>query len=150
MKLVHYVINREYPTYAYDEDIAQAGMVGLCKAAKYWDSGKSEFSTYAIKCIRSEICKEFIKRKKHNGEVSLDSNINEDTTLGEIISGADDVDYVDYSFLSELTSKERKVADLKRQGYTTVEIADELNLTSNTVTRTLRMMEAKWRKLYGR
>ena len=59
LRLVYHIVHEHYPTFKNDEDIVQCGMVGLCKAANTWDANKGVFSTYACKCIRNEINKEF-------------------------------------------------------------------------------------------
>lgn len=71
VKLVYYLIQKYYPTYAYDEDIIQCGMIGLCKAAKAWQQ-KGKFSSYAKKCIFNEIKNELKYRQKHSAVISLE------------------------------------------------------------------------------
>lgn len=72
--LVYHIINKYYPTYTKDEDIIQAGMLGLVKASKNYSNQKSKFSTYAGVCIRNEIVNELRYRQKHSA-VSLDKLI---------------------------------------------------------------------------
>lgn len=49
--------------YVTNEDMVSDGFLGLCKAAATFDPDRSVmFSTYAVKCILSEITKEFRHR----------------------------------------------------------------------------------------
>lgn len=76
VKLVYFIIQKYYPTFAHDEDIVQCGMVGLCKAAKKWQQ-KGKFSSYARQCILNEIRNELKLRAKRSVEVSLESMLEE-------------------------------------------------------------------------
>ena len=106
MNLVYFIISREYPTYLQDEDIIQSGMLGLCKAANSWEE-RGLFSTYAGRCIRNEIRQEFVRRKPHSKLVSLEANVNDESTLGDLIVGEEDVVYLDdEQFYSQLTKEE--------------------------------------------
>jgi RNA polymerase sigma factor (sigma-70 family) len=148
IKLVYHIISREYPTYIKDEDIIQCGMVGLCKAAKYWKE-QGLFSTYAGKCIRQEICLEFIRRKKHSKVVSLDANIGEEDTLGDIIVGKEDVDFIDDTLYQNFTKDELAILELYKEGYAAGEIAKMREMKVNKVRKILRTIKLKWRNFYG-
>lgn len=150
MKLVYYIVSKDYPTFIRDEDIIQSGMLGLCKAAQSWDESKAKFSTYAGKCIRNEINQEFIRRKPHSKNISLEIKIGEEGTLADVLVGEDDVGYVDYDeFYSQLEPLEAKVFDLDTLGYDTDEIANQLGITVTKVQKTLRIIRLKWRRFYG-
>lgn len=150
MKLVYSVVTKEYPTYIHDDDIIQSGMLGLCKAAESWDESKSKFSTYAWRCIRNEINREFINRKPYNKVLSLDKPIGEDTTLGDVLVGEDDVWCVDDRFYEELTSDEQTVLRLDNMGFSTDEITERSGLGIQTVRKLLRTIRLKWRKFNGK
>ena len=150
MKLVYYIVSKDYPTFIRDEDIIQCGMLGLCKAAQNWDESKAKFSTYAGKCIRNEINQEFIRRKPHSKNLSLETKIGEEGTLADVLVGEDDVGYVDYDeFYTQLEPIEAKVLDLDTLGYDTDEIATQLGITVTKVQKTLRIIRLKWRRFYG-
>lgn len=154
MKLVYYIVSREYPTYIGDEDIVQCGMVGLCKAANTWDESKSEFSTYACKCITNEIRKEFSNRKKHSGVLSLDypskNDECENTTFGDYIMGDEDVPFADLdSFYATLTKDEREILAIDSMGYSPDEIAECCGCNLQKVWKTLRIIDNKRRNFYG-
>lgn len=144
MKLVHYIISREYPTYAFDEDIIQCGMVGLCMAANSW-KGLGLFSTYAGKCIRSAIRQEFIFRKRYTKTVSLDHEIGEELTVGDTIVGDEDVVYMDEAFYGELTADELMVLKLHGKGFSTDEISTRSGFSVQKVQKLLRLIQLRWR-----
>ena len=147
MKLVYSIISKEYPTYLHDEDIVQSGMLGLCKAADNWDESKAKFSTYAWKCIRNEINQEFINRKPHSTNVSLETPISEESVLGDLIVGETDVGYVgeDY-FYDTLTEDERNAFLLYNSGYSVNDIAEKYNWSIQKTQKNIRLCKSKWRK----
>jgi RNA polymerase sigma factor (sigma-70 family) len=53
------------------DDLAQAGMIGLCKAARTFDPERGAFSTYATHWIKAEIRRAAEKLLKHQGIASL-------------------------------------------------------------------------------
>lgn len=143
--LVYHIVRKEYPTFIYDEDIVQCGMVGLCKAADAFDESKAKFSTYAGRCIRNEIYKEFLKRKEYSQHWSLDySKTGDDKTFGEILCGEKGVDFESYDFLDCLTEEEKQVLRLHRYGYTKGEIADVLGIEPRQAGRLLRTIKLKF------
>lgn len=150
MNLVYSFLSKEYPTFLYDEDIVQCGMLGLCRAANTWDENISKFSTYAWKCIRTEVVDEFRKRAKHNGVLSLDyekTDKNGDTTtFGSTLIGEEDVNYVDLSFNTDLlTDKQKQVFELYKTGLSVPEIAKKIGISKQHAWETMR----KIRKLRG-
>ena len=54
-KLVFFILNKYYPTHAFDEDAAQEGRIGLWNACQSYDPERSAFSTYAGRAIRNAI-----------------------------------------------------------------------------------------------
>lgn len=150
MNLVYALVSREYPTYLHDEDIIQTGMVGLCKAAGKWDESKAKFSDFAWYCIRYEIIKEFKRRARHQGILSLDYEVDTDGvkgTLGDTIVGDEDVAYVDVEVNScRMNKTERKIYDLLVSGLQPREVAKKLNITPQFVyatRRKLRLLRSK-------
>lgn len=150
MGLVYSIINKEYPTYIHDDDLIQSGMVGLCKAAQYWDETKSKFSTYAWRCIRNEINQEFINRKPHSKNISLETKVGEDLTLGEVLMGDDNIPYLDQdTFLLQLNDDERSVFSKYTLGIPTEEIAESCGMSLQKTRKIIRLVKLKWRKHYG-
>lgn len=153
MNLVYFLISKRYPTFIGDDDIAQCGMIGLCRAADTWNEDKSAFSTYASSCILNEIKREFRTRCKHQDTLSLDytyPNEEGQAPLGDFIVGMDDVDIVDDTpFYNQLNSLERQIVGYKRQGLTTAEIAEKLGCKTRSITYYLRKLRYLWRITYA-
>lgn len=156
MGLVYSLVSRYYPTYKEDEDIIQAGMLGLCKAADTWDADKSKFSTYAFACIRNEICNEIRARNKHKDVLSLDSvaitfDNGDIMTLGDTIIderySPDNANTVDYDeFYQTLNDKERNLIELFDNGLTHDEIGGIVNAKRSTVSMRRHALRRKWRR----
>ena len=145
MKLVYWVISKEYPKYRYDEEIVQSGMLGLCLAAENWKE-QSAFSTYAVKYIRGEINQEFIRRKPLSKQVSLDKNIGEDCCLGDVLVGEDDVPFFDDTFMEMLSKEEQDTLSMDSAGFSTDEIAEMSGFSVQKVQKILRLIKLKWEK----
>ena len=151
LKLVYSVVHKHYPTFAKDEDIIQCGYVGLCLAADSWEEDKGKFSTYAYRCIRNEINREFRRRCKEPQALSLDYEVSADdgskTTLGDLIVGDSDVGYLDdVRVYQALSDNELQVYELVKQGFTPQRIAQITHLHIETVRKYLRRIK----KLLGR
>lgn len=146
LPLVYFIISREYPTFIGDEDLAQSASLGLCQAAKNWDEAKGLFSTYAGKCIRNEINKEFISRKPHSKNISLQTTLTDKMTLDEVIVGDEDVVVMDELFYETLTDDEIKAFELYYVGYSAEEIASAMNCKIQKANKLLRMIKKKWEK----
>jgi RNA polymerase sigma factor (sigma-70 family) len=151
MKLVYFVIQRYYPKHIHNEDIVQIGMVGLCKAAEKYDSEKGQFSTYATKCIRTEIRAEFRRWSKQIDTLSLNREYpgidGEPVELQDFIVGDTDVDYVDSKyFYSKLTPLQQRIVELKQYGLNGAEIGRELGYCKEYIRQQLRLISHKWIK----
>lgn len=152
LSLVYYTIKKHYPGKLNDEDIVQCGNLGLCQAADTWDESKSRFSTYAVTCIKNAITSELRTRTKHYNVLSLDYETHDsegDTvTLGDIIPGGEDVDYVDLQPLYDrLDEQDREVLNLSRLGLRTQEISERLGISRRVVSQKLRNAKLTWRNL---
>ena len=154
INLVHFIINRYYPSYFRDEDIIQTGMYALCRAAVTYDDTKSKFTTYAGRSICNEINDELSKRKKHYTTYSLDYPVfdadgNEDS-FGDFQVGDEDVDWVDTDkFLSKLTPKEIEIYKLRESGFSAMDIAQKFGCSRESIYQKLRKMRAIWRETNG-
>ena len=150
-KLVYYIISHEYPTYLHDDDMVQAGMLGLCEAANRWDETKSAFGTFAGNWIRGEIKKEFVRRKKNKGVWSTDRMMGGDdddgTTLEELLGREDDTTYLNIEdFRDTLPPHEQMVFDLRNEGLNTEEIATKTGRNIQTIQRITRNIRRKCAK----
>lgn len=140
MKLVYHIVSKEYPTYLHDEDIIQCGMLGLCEAADKWDKNRGEFLQFAWSCIRHAIIKEFKRRAKHQGVLSLDYETEVDgmrSSLGETIVGDEDVMYID-ACENNLTSLQKQILELLKRGMRPKDIAEKLGCSRQNVCWTQR------------
>lgn len=153
MNLVYFLINKYYPSFVADEDIIQAGMLGLCRAANTWDETLSTFSTYASKCVLNEICKEFRARKKQHGVLSLDYEVSgEDGTIpfGDLLEGEQDVDFVDIEpVMDRLSPNEREVFALLASGLSPNEITEKFGWSKERTNFIMRKIRLVWRNYNG-
>lgn len=156
MNLVYFVINKYYPSLRGDEDIIQAGMLGLCMAADKFDESKSQFSTYASSCISGQIVKEIRRRAKHNGVLSLDYEYNTEedtTTLADMVEGYTDLDVIEYAnisaFTDTLSERDYEIFELSKEGLTVTQIGETLGISNQSVSARLRVIKLKWRKYNG-
>ena len=154
MNLVYHVIHTHYPNFIKDEDIVQCGMLGLCQAATGWDESKSTFANYACQCILYEIYKEFRRRKRHTGQLSLDYPVKgtdgETDSFGDMLAGDSDVDYVNIQpFYESLKPRERELFDLFYSGLTPTEVAAKLGVSRVTACSYARRLKTLWRNFYG-
>lgn len=161
-KLVRFAINRYFPDLREDEDIFQVGWIGLWKACISYDSSKSKFSTFAVKCIINEIRIELRSRAKLWGFgdiASLDEPLYFDkdggvvTLAHQVPDKSDDYCVVDYdiSFLSgKFSERELEVFRLSICGFTTVEIGRAFGRTRAWASRIIRKAQAISRTEFGR
>ena len=152
MKLVYYVVNKYYPSYMYDEDVIQEGMLGLCQAAKTYDPEKTKFSTYACICIKNRLKYYLRQQAKHYGVLSSSVEIKgEDGGVDSFIDftvGDNDVETIglDFkAFYSTLSENEKRIIDLSIY-YTGVEIGEMLGKTPTNVSTSKYHIKKKWRK----
>lgn len=154
MNLVYFTIHKFYPKMISDEDIIQCGMVGLCNAANTWDESRSNFTTYACRCIGYEINNEIKRRKRQSNTVSLDNYVTssdgEADSFGDLIAGDKDVDYFDVQpFYDSLHQKDREIFNLLREGLTNRELAKQLGVSVQTAHAYTRRLRTLWRNYYG-
>ena len=156
-KLVFNTLHKYYPHWAYDEDLQQVGMIGLCKAADAYDPEKGKFSTFATNLILNEIRREMRRTmtiSKPGQVVSLNEKTGESDddscTLEDCVPGEDDVDYC-YSneLMKQLTKEEKEILRLLERGYSQVEISAKLKLSKQRIWTLRRRIQLKWRKYYG-
>lgn len=129
-------------------DLYQEGMLGLADALKYYDeSQKSQFSTYAFKCIRGKILncirKEARKKRgiyieKHSLSKELPSGLRLEELLGDEYRVENDF-YIQnlmkeiMYFKHNLPFTHSLVFELRMNGFTSKEISILLDLSYRTV-----------------
>ena len=150
MTLVHFIINKYFPQHNYDDDVIQAGMVGLCKATMAWDKDKGAFSTIATNYILNHIRTHFGKNKQKAEVLSLEYEYDDSMTLADVVKGDSDVSSVCgvIDFLSNETETNQKVLLMLAQGYKSKEIAEILGMTRSNVNTIKRMAKLRWGYMY--
>lgn len=154
MNLVYFTIHKFYPKMINDEDIVQCGMLGLCNAANTWDESRSNFATFACRCIGYEINNELKRRKRYSNTLSLNYCVTtpdgEVNSFGDLIAGDVDVDYFDVQpFYDSLNQKDKEVFDLLHNGYNKRELAKHLGISVKTAHLYTRRLRTLWRNYYG-
>ena len=153
MTLVYFLINKYYPSSTHDEDVIQVGMEGLCKAANTWNEELSTFSTYASKCILNSIRTEFCKRKKHQGLLSLDYEVNGidgTTPFGDLVEGAKDVDFIDVEpVMNKLTPREKEVFAMLVDGSSPRDVTYKFGWSKQRTEQIMRKIRLVWRNYNG-
>lgn len=148
MNLVYFVLNKYYSQTPKDEDMVQCGMLGLVKAANYWDESKGAFSTYAVKCIRNEISREVTDRMKHVGVLSLEQECpyDDELVLMDSLGVEDDISLLENPLYDSLTDEEQFIVRYIERGYTPAEVADVLHFPLSRIYKRLRSIKLKWRR----
>lgn len=126
--------------------------IGLCKAANTYNNDKSEFSTYAYKCMYTTIIME--KRKEnamrtipqnqivyYENQVNESSKDNDTSTFLNYIPCKQDIENETILALSlenienELVGNKKKVFLLLREGYTQCEISKIIGISKQRVSK---------------
>ena len=150
--LVYYTINRFFlqtvQEYNIKEDLAQVGMMALYKAIQTYEVGRTEFSTYAVRVIKSKMINflqndlyKYIskggEKAMHNNEgLDEDSEKMRDRTVGRFdddteVNANELLDYIkDYK-----DERAYKIVCLLSEGYTYEEIGSILNLSKQRINQ---------------
>ncbi len=161
MRLVAYIVNKNYPEAKDADDLVSIGTIGLIRAVETFDYQKgNQFSTYASKCIDNQIKMHFRKIKHQLTEVYINDPIENDgegnaLTIADIFSSGVNVENeVElkinseklYRFIAEeLDEREREII-CKRYGIadangnvckplTQREIAKQLGISRSYISR---------------
>ena len=175
LRLVAYIVNKNYPDSNEQDDLVSIGTIGLIRAAETFDYSKGHhFSTYASKCIDNQIKMYFRKIKHQLTEVSISDPIDSDAegnalTLADICSS--DINVEEdvmlkinseklYRFIEEeLDDREREII-AKRYGIPDKngrickplaqrEIAKELGISRSYISRIEKRALEKLRGRFG-
>lgn len=154
MNIVYFTINKYFPKYRNDEDLIQCGMVGLCEAAESWDEDKSQFSTYATRCIYNDILLELRRRQRHPfPSLSLDyeySTGDGDVPMSEFLQGDEDVQFVDMrGVIERLSPREQEIFALLCKGVKQKDIGEICGLTPARINQIVRKIRLIWRDVHG-
>lgn len=161
LRLVAYIVKKNYPDAKDQDDLVSIGTIGLIRAAETFDYQKgNHFSTYASKCIDNQIKMYFRKIKHQMTEVYINDPIESDSegnalTIADIFSSGVNVENdVElkinseklYRFISEeLTDREREII-CKRYGVSDIdgsvckpltqrEIAKQMGISRSYISR---------------
>lgn len=161
LRLVAYIVNKNYPDAKDPDDLVSIGTIGLIRAVETFDLGKgNQFSTYASKCIDNQIKMHFRKIKHQLTEVYINDPIESDSegnslTLADVFSSNVNVEndvelkiYLEKLYLyikEELTDREREII-CKRYGVpdldgslcrplTQREIAKQMGISRSYISR---------------
>lgn len=161
LRLVAYIVNKNYPEAKDPDDLVSIGTIGLIRAVETFDFQKgNQFSTYASKCIDNQIKMHFRKIKHQQTEVYINDPIESDSegnalTLADIFSSNINVEKDAehkinseklYKFIKEeLNNREREIIckrygipDINGEVYrpqTQREIAKKLKLSRSYISR---------------
>lgn len=144
--LVTFVLANYYPSYKYDEDFYQEGLIGLWNACKTYDEKQDiKFSTYAARCIRNHLngvidMLNAEKRKINNLDnvISLNQRLHNYTE--DIINNIED-SYTKLSvieireYIDTQNLRDKQIIRYKTMGYSTKDIAKTLHISEQTVRR---------------
>ena len=157
MGLVYFIINRYYPRFNGDDDMVQAGMIGLIGAVDTWDELQAKFSSYASRCILNELKSELRRRNKQIPTVSLDSVVDEydegtPLSLMKMVSDTEDIEAKDIRsterFLDSLGIKDKELLELLESGKTPKEVANTLGCSAQWVYNKRNHLKHKWHKFH--
>lgn len=148
MKLVYGIVNRRYPSFAFDDDLIQVGMLGLIRAADTWDESRAKFSTWAYRCILDDIKLE-LKRRIESTSLSLDYNDTEEsnTTMLDHIVGDTDVDLSPLmTYGVDLSDREMEVLGYVINGGKVTDLANEQGVSPQAISQVYRRAAYKVKK----
>ena len=150
--LIHYTLQRYFYTTISEfdiyEDMVQVGRIALYKAIQTYDEGKNEFSTYAVKVIKSKLInfvqndlyKNFSKgglKSIHNNEgLDEDSEKMRDRNMGRMdddteVNANELLDYIK-GYKDE---RAYRIVCLLNEGYTYEEIGDIIGLSKQRINQ---------------
>lgn len=138
------------------DDLVSLASFALCKAAKLYDSQRGfKFSTLYFRIWNNEVAFEIRKmftKQRHNpaGILSLDQIVEEGSrtsyieTLADFSGSPEQLLFIQEQseclewFLSELKEPAKTIVELRRRGFTQMEISAEVGVTQAHVSRTLK------------
>lgn len=161
LRLVAYIVKKHYCESNEQEDLISIGTIGLIKAVEtFSEDKKTNFSTYAGKCIDNQIKMYFRKIKHKQNEMYLDAPIETDKegnplTIADIFKDLTDVSEevnlrLDlqklYRYINESLDEREKLILCSRYGLNSTkgvpdraltqrEVAEKLNISRSYVSR---------------
>jgi len=169
-RLVNYTLNSMNirPGNPIYEDCFSWAQAGLFDAVNRFDSEKSKFSTFAMKCIKNSVARflRFTRAKKRTAIVlSLEQPLAEDKegnklTLGESIASADntlDETIIEEETLQELlailvTAADERIQEIYLRwidGEIQMKIAEDYGITQMNVSRLIKRLVQRMQQIYN-
>ena len=145
-KLAYYLLHVYYPASSQDEDLHQEALLGLWNACVTYDRSRSQFSTYAGRCILNQIRMELRKRLRQPDTVSLNAPVVEDgLPLEELLEDpcpdTDEDWFALKLFFEGLNEEQRKIIQYRAEGLTQKQIAEKFGRSKAWVSRTLKRLQ---------
>lgn len=142
--LVRRVITQHFPSKKYDDDVYQAGLIGLWKALKS-EKEYENFPAFAAKCIKNEIIREL----KKNVHTELVFQIEDGDRIYGAIEETDSIfKLVSISeYISGLDERNKIILEMTKQGKTIKEIAETLRVSVGKVHAELKQMKKDFKSL---
>lgn len=135
--LVSQAISFRPPTQTDLDEYIQVAALGMINAIDKYDKNKSKFSTYAICCIRNALKNYLRGQNKFKSDVRLEFEIEtKDPTI------------IDEYLPDSLTDSEYRIFQMKIEGWTTKDIAEELNWRVHRVRKALGNAYEKIKEAY--
>ena len=114
------------------DDYIQVGRIGLLKAIRSYDKDRgAAFSTYAHRCIKNEMVREYHKNKKHKLTITTDKFDHIPAPSKMIID------------TEGLSSDEKTIVDMRLNYETFKNIASTLGYSRNKVRKIMRNIGKK-------
>lgn len=157
-RLVYWTISKYYPMFIADEDIRQEASIGLWKACLWYDKEKAQFTTYAVKCITSQILLALRRRNRwaRLNTISLEASITEDgeLTVEDVVQdpngSIEDSGIFFEEFIRTLNDRDRTVLGCKMKGLNQREAAQLMGITQPYYSRLMQGIRTKYMSfVYG-
>lgn len=155
IRLAYKIANKYRANYSEEfEDIKQLALIGLWKAVTRYND-KNALSTFAYVVIQNEINLYLRKIKKSVKIISMNAEIEDNLTLGDMLQAEDGVeellDYIEQKEIEKvlnevLESKNetyQNVYELYRQGYRQHQIAEMVEMSQANVSRIISKINKK-------
>lgn len=155
MRLVYFVMRRQFSSLAGDQDLIQEGLIGLWKACLSYDGREGvKFSSFAIPCIRNAILMELRKRRRAPAAISLDAPLGDsdgdfslaDTLVDQKSSAFEDDVFAD-EFMEHLSEIDQRLITLRGEGLTQKDAGAAMGISQTIVSRRLTRIETLYRRL---
>ena len=158
-KLVYFVVHKYFKDLSNDEDIIQAGRIGLWKACEHYDDDKSKFSTFAVKCINNEIKNELRARFREKNKacvasldqiIGVDEEFDSGVTIGNVIpfveGGYSIIDHDLQSIEKKLPKRNADVFRMHVFGFSAAEISKYFGFSRTWASNLIRDVRSTFKK----